>query len=146
MASVRDDKDQVLNALLPFAEQMLRRHGSFHPFAAALTRGGEVELVLLVTEAAEDHPESAALPASFQEVLRERAVRREIRACGVCADMRVTKPQTGEVTEAIGAFIEHVEDQPVEVYLPYSRKRLRGYSFRESWESPGEPRVFVEHR
>ena len=58
--------------------------------------------------------------------------------------MRLTDPDTGETTDAVGAFLEHTDAEPVEVYLPYERRRLRGYSFGELWARAGERRVFIE--
>jgi len=36
------DLDQLLNAVLPFAQQMLSKHGEFFPFGASMTIDGEI--------------------------------------------------------------------------------------------------------
>jgi hypothetical protein len=55
--------------------------------------------------------------------------------------MTVTPPE-GTKTDAIGFFIEHQDAEPVQVLLPYSRKRFRGVSYGELFAVPGERRVF----
>jgi hypothetical protein len=37
------DLDELLNALLPFAQQLLSKHGEFYPFRSAMTTDGEIE-------------------------------------------------------------------------------------------------------
>jgi hypothetical protein len=39
------DLDELLNASLPFAQQMLDKHGEFFPYAVAITLSGETKLV-----------------------------------------------------------------------------------------------------
>jgi hypothetical protein len=37
--------DELLDTLLPFAQQMLQKHGEFFPFGAAMTSSGEIRHV-----------------------------------------------------------------------------------------------------
>ena len=41
---VQSDLDRLLNTVLPFADEMLRRHGEFYPYGAAITREGEEQV------------------------------------------------------------------------------------------------------
>ena len=43
MAEPTDEIQEILNFLLPYAEQMLNEHGEFYPYAAALDAEGELE-------------------------------------------------------------------------------------------------------
>ena len=45
MADPKEEIQQILNYLLPFAEQMLTKEGEFYPYAAILDAGGEVQAV-----------------------------------------------------------------------------------------------------
>ncbi len=45
MAEPTEEIQEILNFLLPFAEQMLSEHGEFYPYAAALGSDGELSAV-----------------------------------------------------------------------------------------------------
>jgi hypothetical protein len=139
-ASPRDELDEVLNALLPFAQEMLQKHGEFYPFAAAMTR--ECELASVAGDVGSEQPDPRELADFLFDALREMAQRGEIKASGVCVNVTVSGEAGGGVGDAIGVFLEHAEDEPVEVFLPYARRRLRGYTFEELFANPGHRRVF----
>ena len=74
---------QVLNALLPFAEQMLDRHGEFYPFATAMTSAGEIAAVS--ADVGEEHPEPTAVAETLYAILPRGAISRP-RACASICD------------------------------------------------------------
>ena len=45
MAEPTDEIQEILNFLLPYAEQMLNEHGEFYPYAAELDSEGELNAV-----------------------------------------------------------------------------------------------------
>jgi hypothetical protein len=137
----RDEMDAMLDALLPFAQQMIAKHGEFYPFAAALDSSGELQMVAGNT--GEEHPDSSELIDLLIEGLSQQASSGEIRAAGVCADVRVTPPGSGDVTDAIRVAIEHAGSEPVEVFLPYASRKFRGAEYGELFAQPGTPRVFL---
>jgi hypothetical protein len=42
--TARSDCEELMGALVPFAEKMLREYGEFYPYGGALTSGGAVEM------------------------------------------------------------------------------------------------------
>jgi hypothetical protein len=42
MATPKDDVEKLMNALLPFAEKMLREHGEFYPYGGAMSADGKI--------------------------------------------------------------------------------------------------------
>lgn len=137
----RDEMDALLDALLPFAQQMIGKHGEFYPFAAALDSSGEIQMVAGHT--GEERPDSSELIELLYEGLSQQASSGEIRAAGVCADVRVTPPGSRDVTDAIRVAIEHTGSEPVEVFLPYVGRKFRGAQYGELFAQPGTARVFV---
>ena len=137
----RDEMDSLLNTLLPFAQQQLERHGEFFPFAASIDSTGAPRM--LAVDLGDEHPESTDVIDSLYEALARSAAGGEIRAAGVCADVRVTAPGSAEQTDAIRTSIEHAEGDPVEVFMPYAKRRMRGFEFRDLFAQPGTPRVFA---
>ena len=43
--TAKDEAEEVMNALLPFAEEMLVKHGEFYPFAGAMMADGEIHYI-----------------------------------------------------------------------------------------------------
>ena len=129
--------DALLDPLIRFAQETLARHGEFYPFAAVMTSTGAVEMV--GEEAVEEDPSSQALIDVIYRALADRSRGGGIRALGVCFDVRL--PDRGN-TDAIQVSLEHASSDPVNVYLPYERTRLRGTEYGELFATPGERRVF----
>lgn len=136
----RQDLDSLLGSLLGFAQQTLNRYGEFYPFGAVLTTEGEVVLQggqLIGT----DRPPSQAIINLILDGVRSQANTGEIRAAGICYDVRMTLPD-GTATDAIDVSLEHRSGLSVLVSQPYAKRRLRGFEYRELIAQPGEPRIF----
>src|SRR5437867_4090945 len=75
------DFDELLNFLIPFAQQMLSKHGEFFPFGAMVSATGEV-----TAEAAYDgdeQPPSERIIDLLTGAFRQKAAERQIRAAGI---------------------------------------------------------------
>lgn len=136
----RDEMDALLDTLLRFAQQMLDKHGEFYPYAAALDSSGELQMV--AADPGEERPDSSELIELLYEGLTRQASAGEIRALGVTADVQVSAPDSLEMTDAIKVAIEHASSDPVEVFLPYVKRRFRGAQYGELFAQPGTARVF----
>jgi hypothetical protein len=128
--------DALLDHLFGFARQQVERHGEFFPFAAAVAANGD--LCAVATQMDEEHPPSTAVLEDLYRILTAEAASGAIRAAGVCADVLVTLPGAEPKTGALRAELEHADDDPVRVFLPYRKKRLRGYEWGELFAQPGE--------
>lgn len=130
----REDLDGLVNATLPFAQQMLERHGEFFPFAAAVTSDGAVELVG-TDPGADDRPASKDVLNQLVSGLRDRVG--GLRATALVADVRA-----GE-SEAVRVELEHRDGQAICVLLPYRTKRLRrGIDYADLLATPGPHRIW----
>jgi len=110
-----DDMDALLDHLLTHAVERLEEEGDFHPFAAAIDGDGELRMVGMEPESDEPTPQETVdqLVAS----LAAAAGRGEIRAAGVCAN--VTLPSDAGDSEAAVVQLEHRDDDPLDIALPY---------------------------
>jgi hypothetical protein len=135
----RDEMDSLLDMLLPFAQQELEKHGEFFPFAASIDSSGALGLVAV--DLGDEHPASTDVIDAIYEALARSAAGGEIRAAGICADVRITPPGSSDQTDAIRTSIEHAEGDPVEVFMPYAKKRMRGFEFGELFAQSGAPRI-----
>jgi hypothetical protein len=136
----RDEMDTLLDALLPFAQQMIEKHGEFYPYAAALDTSGEIQMV--AGYAGEEHPDSSDLIELLYEGLTQQSSAGEIRAAGVCADVRVTPPNSRDMTDAIRVSIEHASSDPIDVFMPYVRRKRRSPQYGELFAQAGTARLF----
>ena len=117
MAEPKEEIEQLLNFLLPFAEQMLSKEGEFYPCAAIVDADGEVTAV--ATYEGDEHPDVGELLVTLHAQLREQAADGAIRASGIAADVTLTDPDSGETTDAVQVELDHADADAVDIYVPY---------------------------
>lgn len=98
---------------------MLAKHGEFFPFAATMDNAGNVAHV--GADTGEEQPKSQDVIDFLTAALREQAKTGEIRAAGICLDVRIVPPGQTEKTDAVCARLEHLSGEAVDVFLPYKR-------------------------
>jgi hypothetical protein len=117
MPEPTDEIQELLNFLLPYAEQMLNQHGEFYPYAAALDAEGELNAV--GAEVDDDTPDVGELLLALHQGLREQAADGAIRASGIAADVTLTDPDSGETTDAVQVELDHADADAVDIFVPY---------------------------
>ena len=110
-----DDLDALLDHLLHHALEQLEDEGDFQPFAAAIDTDGELRTVDVEPESEEPTPQEIVEQLALS--LAAAAGRGEIRASAICAN--VTLPSEAGEAEAALVQLEHREDDPVDIALPY---------------------------
>ena len=131
----QDDLDDLLDASLPFAQEMLDKHGEFFPYALALTASGETNHVAGDPGEGEQ-PSSVAVLKTLVEGLRTE--RDTLRAAALVSDVRLSD------SDAVRVELEHAEGHAIAVLLPYRQKRLRrGIEYGEISAGPGESQVWA---
>ena len=132
------DSNQLLNSVLPFAQQMLGKHGTFRPFGASVSATGEVNLC----HGMPDTENEQAILEMLVSALKQQASDGTIRGSAVCYDSRVTMPQGGEKQEAICVELEHASERCARLFLPYRKGFLKRIRYGQLFGSTHEPRVF----
>jgi hypothetical protein len=112
----QDDLEGLLDAALPFAQQMLEKHGEFFPYAVALDEAGEVRMVAADPGLGE-RPLSTDVLDTLVAGLREE--RDRLRAAGLVSDVRLQQ------SDAVRVELEHRDGHAIAVLLPYKTRRLR---------------------
>jgi hypothetical protein len=107
---VQSDLDRLLNTVLPFADEMLRRHGEFYPYGAAITREGE-EQVFAADPGEEEDPNPSEVLTSLVSGMSEEV--NDLRAAALVSDV------TSDRTDAIMIHLEHADSMAITVLLPY---------------------------
>jgi hypothetical protein len=138
MAEPREEIEQLLNYLLPYAEQMLSQHGEFYPYAATMDAGGEVQAV---SAAGDERPDVGDVLLALHAELREQAAQGSIRASGIAADVTLTDPDSGQETDAVQLELDHAEADAVDVYVPYTSGD-EGVMFGDLVAASGQAPIF----
>jgi len=124
---------------MPFAEQMLKEHGEFYPFAAAVDTAGQ--LAAHATYDGNEMPESEEVIASLVKVFQALAAAGKLRATGICYDGLIV--QNGKKVDALIISLEHVSGNASKTCVPYMKSLFGKYRFGELMASLEEPRIFV---
>jgi hypothetical protein len=140
MPEPTDEIQELLNFLLPYAEQMLNQHGEFYPYAAALDAEGELNAV--GAEVDDDTPDVGELLLALHQGLREQAADGAIRASGIAADVTLTDPDSGETTDAVQVELDHADADAVDIFVPYQTGG-EGIKFGELVAAEGREPVFA---
>ena len=140
MAEPREEIEQLLRYLLPFAEESLNRDGEFRPYAAMVAADGSLKSV--ESEEGQD-PDVGELLVALHTELREQAAGGAIRASGIAADVTLTDPDSGEETDAVQLELDHVDTDAVDVYVPYT-SGMDGIKFGELVAAAGQTPVFED--
>jgi hypothetical protein len=131
----QDDIQNLIDAVLPLAQQQLNRRGGFFPFGATVDVQGEVTIIAEYP-APSEQPDSKDLLQSLYGGLQEQAS--ELRAAVFVSDVATAEG------DAIRAEVEHREGPALVVLAPYSTRRLRRAKVYGELElQPGEPRLWA---
>ena len=137
--SPKEQVEALMNEGLPFAEQMLREHGEFYPYAYAMTNAGEIQAI--GTSVSTERPKSLDVIATLEGGLAQRARDEDIKAIAVFVDVLVTPPGQ-EKTDAVSVSLEHRSGYCVEVIFPYIRGEDGSPTFGELYASAREGAIF----
>ena len=118
MNPAKADAQELLNALLPFAKEMLEQHREFYPFGGRMVPDGTIAHFGATIDGTE-HPPSQPLIQLFQGAFRDEARTNHLRTCGILYDVRIVPPRRTEKQDAIAAALDHVSGYSVVVHFPY---------------------------
>lgn len=128
----------LLDALLKFAQEMVRKRGGFLPFGNSMTASREIRAVMGYTGS--EHPPAQELIDLMVEGMRADAAGGAIRAAGLCYEVTL-RDESGSIGDAIGVSLEHRAGDSVEVRMPFTKSRLRGLRFGDLIAAPGAKRI-----
>jgi hypothetical protein len=140
MHNPRDECEYLMNSVLPFAEQMLLKHGEFYPYGAALTADGKVAGVGVYD--GREHPPSNDVITLLKEAFIQGAKSGEYTATALIYDVRVILPSSGKKSDAIAISLNHQDGYSLIVMLPYEIKQGR-IQFGETFAQKGEADIFA---
>jgi hypothetical protein len=137
----KGELENLLNHLVPFAQQMLAKHGEFYPYGGVLTPLDEMELV--GADDGRGQPPSEELITTLLAAFRERASSGKCKATALIADVRALPSSEDEETNAIRVSLEHVSGLAIDVFLPYEVGDDGQIRYGELFARQGERIIFL---
>jgi hypothetical protein len=136
---VKEESERLMIAAVPFAEEMLRRHGEFFPYGKALRPTGEV--LSIAAYDGREQPPSAEIMQLLKQAFVQGARSGEYKATALVFDVRVRLPSNGARSDAIAVALDHKDNYSVIVFLTY---KLEGSKLvmGEVFSARGENDVF----
>ena len=119
MTTAKAESENLMNSALPFAEQMLQKHGEFFPYGQALDMQGKV--VSVGASNGQEHPPSAEIINLLKQAFVQGAKAGKYKATALVYDVRVQLPSSGAKSDAIAVSLNHKDNCSVVVFFPYTR-------------------------
>lgn len=118
----KEECEQLLDAMLPFAEEQLSKFGGFYPFGAVLLTDGSIEHTAY--SGGGEHPEATEVIAGLTAAHRQDAKAGRIKASAIAWDGRL-RTANGGTGEAVVVSLEHRAHYSVVVAEPYKKRPLQ---------------------
>ena len=112
----KEECEELLNALLPFAVNQLKKYGEFYPFGAVMYNNNKISFTAV--DNGENYPDSTEMINRLTELHNEQAKKGEIKASGICWNATVSL-ENGKQSDTIVISLEHRENYSVLVGQPY---------------------------
>ena len=137
------DLDELLDTLFVAAQSLLGKYGEFYPLGAVFEQEG-ASPNLVEHLSGEEFPPSKDVLEELRRAFHARAAAGELRASGICYDVRAQEPNTNKTTDAICAELEHEDGEAVRVFLPYAKADDEGaITYGELFAEPYKREVFA---
>ncbi len=136
----QEDRDDLLNLVIPFAQRLLAKYGEFFPFGAIVTTHGKKGLTQGY-EGSERPPPKEVIDLTLSGMQHE-AKTGKIRAAALCVNVRIAPPGLDE-TDAIRVTLEDVDGEAVNCFLPYVLRGNAEITYGELVAGRANPLIFV---
>ena len=142
MSDPKAQCEDVMNAVLPFAEEMLTKHREFYPFGGTMSADGEIAHTGGWT--GDEQPESSEVIDLLEKAFRAAAARGEYKATALVYDIRTIPPGKHDKQDAIAVALDHRDKYSVIVIFPYSFAPNGQLEIDAPFASQGENKIFTQ--
>jgi hypothetical protein len=136
----KEECEELLNAVLPFAQQMLTKYREFYPFGSTMSIDGTISQTASST--GEERPASQPLIDLLERGFRDAAKRRQLKATAIVVDVRTIPPGKKEKQDAVEVRLDHVSGYSVKVIVPYTFSSKGEAEFSPAFAVAGEGKIF----
>ena len=135
----KEQCEVLLDKLLPFAENQMKKYLEFYPFAAVILMDDTVELTGSFD--GNEHPESKDVINDLIQIHKQLASEGKIKASGIAWNASVASAD-GKPTDAIIVSLEHKDDYSVIVGEPYKVGLFKKVNFGNLFTMEGKHDIF----
>ena len=142
MADPKTECEELMNAVLPFAEEMLTKYREFFPFGGTMSADGGIAHT--GGWAGDEHPASTEVIELLEKQFRALAQSGECKATALVYDIRTIPPGKEEKQDAIAVALDHRDDYSVVVFFPYSFTSGGHLEIESPFATRGENKIFSQ--
>jgi len=142
MSTPKEEVEILMNNLLPFAKQMLAKHGEFYPYGGYIALNGKITHVGGQIEGT-DRPKSQPMIDLLRENLKQKARDGKLKAAVVIFDVRIKPPKEENKTDAIQVCLDHQSGYSAEVLFPYTFTNGE-LLFGKTFAQKGDGEIFAQ--
>jgi hypothetical protein len=115
--TAKEDCEELMNFVMPFAQKMLKKQRSFVPFAATMAPDGQIDGAMAATK---DNTDVNQLIFMLDLALRQGAGEGKYKATALVIDMVVIPPGKTAKQDGVAVRLDHRDGYSVIVGFPYS--------------------------
>ena len=138
--SPKEECEDLMNAVVPFAQQMLAKYREFYPFGGTMAMDGKIAQVSSGT--GEEHPASQPLIDLLEAGFREGAKRKQFKATAIVVDIRTIPPGKKAKQDAVEVRLDHVSGYSIRVIFPYAFSLKGELEFSPPFAATGDGKIF----
>ncbi|NNF16802.1 MAG: hypothetical protein HKN70_08635 [Gammaproteobacteria bacterium] len=140
-ADAGSDIPQMINKMMPFAEEFLVDYGEFFPFGGAMKSDGEV-VTISGTDGMGSQPESQDVIETVKYTLQIGAANQQYRATALVYKVNVLPPGKENRSDAVAIEIDHADGYSAVLVFPYKIKD-NTVTFGDVFARGGQNAIFV---
>lgn len=137
--SAKNECEGLMDVLLPFGEDQLKKYGEFYPFGAVVRTDGTVELTPVY--GGDEHPDSKDVINDLICVHKSLAEEGKIKVSGIAWNASIEDPD-GKPSDSIVVSLEHKDNYSVIVGEPYKIGLFKKVHFGELFAMEGYHNIF----
>ena len=135
----KEQCEVLLDKLLPFAEEQMKKYREFYPFSAVMLMDDSIELT--GSYDGNEHPESKDVLETLKQIHKQLVSEDKIKASGLVWNASVASAD-GKPSDAIIVSLEHKDNYSVIVGEPYKIGLFKKVTFGNLFALEGKHDIF----
>ena len=139
-AEQKQHLEALIDATLPFAELMLKKHQEFFPYGAAMSSNKEIRNIGGYT--GEEHPPSLDIIDLLRKAYKKEGAEGKTMACALAYDIRTIPPGKSEKTDAVAIELDHRDGMSIIMIYPYKFSPEKVLIWGDGYAVEGKYEIF----